>query len=134
MKKVKINMEFKFIVSLIFAVLVAIFAIQNAGSVDVKFFFAHFRISQAVVILASAIIGAIIAVLLGLIKQIKQRMKIKQLTKEVDNLNKDKEKFQVQIDELIKAKSNEFDMREEVVEQMESVEESNIEENHDLEV
>lgn len=121
----KVNMEFKFIVSLIFAVIVAIFAIQNAGSIDVKFFFAQFRISQAVVILSSAIIGAIIAVLLGLIKQIKQKMLVKQLTKEIDNLNKDKKNLQSQIDELTKVKSDEFHIKEEV----ESV---NKEWNHDF--
>ena len=64
MKK-RANLELKFIVSLIFAVIVSIFAIQNAGSIEVRFFFANFRISQAVVILGSTIIGAIIVLLLG---------------------------------------------------------------------
>lgn len=98
--KVKVNMELKFIVSLIFAILVAIFAIQNAGSVDVKFFFSEFRISQAVVILASTIIGAIIVVLLGLIKQIKQNLKIKHLTKEIDSLKSENSLLQNRIEEL----------------------------------
>lgn len=124
MKKVKVNMEFKFIVSLIFAVVVAIFAIQNAGSVDVKFFYAKFRISQAVVILGSAIIGAIIAVLLGLIKQIKLNMKVKQLTKEADNLTKSNSELQDRIDQLNEAKIKDEVIFEEVYIQ----EETNIEE------
>lgn len=98
--KVKVNLEFKFIVSLIFAIIVAIFAIQNAGSVEVRFFFSEFTISQAVVILGSAIIGAIIVVLLGLIKQIKQNLKIKQLNKEVDLLKTENISLKEKVDEL----------------------------------
>lgn len=122
MKKVKVNMEFKFIVSLIFAVIVAIFAIQNAGSIDVRFFFAKFRISQAVVILGSAIIGAIIAVLLGLIKQIKLSMKVKQLTKEVDNLNKSNLDLQTRMQELNKTINKDSEINDNVVEENSDVE------------
>ena len=88
--KVKPNLELKFVLSLIFSVLVAIFAIQNAGNVEVKFFFWRFMVSQAVVILISAIVGAIIVLLLGLIKQIRQNMKIKQLSKEVDQITNER--------------------------------------------
>ena len=112
MKKIKVNMEFKFIVSLLFAVLVAIFAIQNAGSIEVRFFFAQFTISQAVVILGSAIIGAIIVLLLGLIKQIRQNLKIKQLSKEVENLKNDNSTLQAKIDELSLAKTQEYETTE----------------------
>lgn len=98
--QVKVNMEFKFIVSLLFAVLVAIFAIQNAGNVEINFLFAKFTVSQAVVILVSAIVGAIIVLLLGLIKQIKQNMKIKQLTKEVTKFTDENATLQAKIDEL----------------------------------
>ena len=36
--KVRLNMEFKFVISLVFAILVAIFAIQNSGVVEIRFF------------------------------------------------------------------------------------------------
>ncbi|WMM24138.1 LapA family protein [Tissierella sp. MB52-C2] len=97
--KLKVNMEFKFIISLLFSVLVAIFAIQNAKSVEINFLFTKFTISQAVVILGSAIIGALIVLLLGLIKQIKQGVKIKQLKKEIETITEEKNKFQKSIDE-----------------------------------
>lgn len=96
--KLKINMEFKFIISLLFAVLVAIFAIQNAGSVEINFLFTKFTVSQAVVILGSTIVGAIIVLLLSLIKQIKQNMKIKHLNKEVELLTVEKAKLQATVD------------------------------------
>lgn len=120
MKKINVNLEFKFIISLIFAVLVAIFAIQNAGNVEVKFFLANFTISQAVVILGSAIIGAIIVLLLGLIKQIRLNLKIKQLTKGIDSLKKDNHILQARIDELsfIKPQEPEFKEAEIIVDEV----------------
>lgn len=113
-------MEFRFIVSLIFAVLVAIFAIQNASSVEVRFFFANITISQAVVILGSAIIGAIIAVLLGLIKQIRQSLKIKQLSKELEGLKSDNNNLQEKIDELslVKTQESKVEKEETIVEEV----------------
>lgn len=129
MKKINVNLEFKFIISLIFAVLVAIFAIQNAGNVEVKFFLANFTISQAVVILGSAIIGAIIVLLLGLIKQIRLNLKIKQLTKEIDSLKKDNHSLQARIDELsfIKPQEPEFKEAEIIVDDVVEANETDLE-------
>lgn len=93
-------MEFKFIISLMFAVIVAIFAIQNAGSIEVKFFFANFRISQAVVILGSAIVGSIIVLLLGLVKQIKQNKIVKKLTQEIEDIKLENNNLQAKLEEL----------------------------------
>ncbi len=97
--KFKVNMEFKFVLSLLFAVLVAVFAIQNSGSVEINFLFGKFIISQAVIILCSTIVGALIVLLLGLVKQIKQNMKIKQLNKEIEILTEEKDKLQAKVDE-----------------------------------
>lgn len=105
--KFKVNMEFKFIISLLFAVLVAIFAIQNSGSVEINFLFANFTISQAVIILCSTIVGALIVLLLGLVKQIKQNMKIKQLNKEIEMLTEEKDKLQAKVDEYSLASAEE---------------------------
>ncbi len=105
--KSKTNLEVKFIISLIFAVVVAIFAIQNAGSIEVKFFFANFRISQAVVILGSAIIGAIISLLLGLIKQIKHKRMVKQLSQEIADLKLENNDLKLKLDGLSSSKREE---------------------------
>ncbi len=98
--KIKMNMEIRFIISLLFSILVAIFAIQNAGNVEINFLFTRFTISQAIVILASAIVGAIIVLFLSLIKQIKQSMKIKQLNKEITALTEERDKLQAMVDEI----------------------------------
>lgn len=113
----KINMEVRFIISLIFSALVAAFAIQNADSVNIRFLFYEFNISQAIVILGSAILGAIIVVFLGLIKQIRQGMKIKQLTKEVTKLTEEKNMLQMKLEEATVA------VKEEMVEEIETKEE-----------
>ena len=80
------KLEIRFIASLFFAIIVAIFAIQNAGNIDIEFLAWNITVSQAIVILGSAIIGGIIVLLLGLIKHIRQSRNIKRLTKENDTL------------------------------------------------
>lgn len=108
------KLEIRFIASLFFAIIVAIFAIQNAGSIEVNFFFWNFTVSQAIVIFGAAIIGGIIVLLLGLIKQIRQSRKIKRLTEEVDTLKLQleefrKEKFAVEMNEEMSLQTEERD-------------------------
>ena len=84
-------MRIGFIISLIFAIIVALFGIQNATVISVNFFSTKFDISLALVIFVSAIIGAIIVTLLGLQKEFKLSRGNKQLTKKAD-------KFQTEIE------------------------------------
>lgn len=57
---------------------VAIFAVQNASRVDINFFIWQLQnISLVVVILGSALFGAVAAGLFGAVKQIKLRMNLK---------------------------------------------------------
>lgn len=95
----------RFVISLIFAVIVAIFALQNAASVTIKFFFAEFTISQALIILISAVFGAIIVLILGTIKQFKTNMKVKNLLKSTEKLEEENRELK----ERIEQKSNDFD-------------------------
>jgi len=82
-------MPIAFIFSLLFSVLVVVFALQNSMMVTINFLFVEHTISQALVILASAIFGAIIVLLLSMLKQIKQNMKIRHLTKTVNKLEEE---------------------------------------------
>lgn len=79
-------MQWKFIVSLVAALLVAIFAIQNSDPVDIKFLVASTNISQALVILISASLGAVVAIFLGLLKQFSLKKSIKEKSKMVQSL------------------------------------------------
>jgi len=78
-------MRFGFIISLLFAILVALFGIQNAAVISVNFFSTKFYISLALIIFVSAIIGAIVVTLLGLQKEFTLSHGNKQLSRKADN-------------------------------------------------
>lgn len=82
-------MAIRFIISLIFAVIVALFAIQNASTVEISILFAKYNISQAIVIFVSAILGAIIVLLLSMVKQIKMNITIKTCNKKISHLEEE---------------------------------------------
>lgn len=78
-------MRIGFIISLIFAIIIALFGIQNAAIISVNFFSAKFYISLALIIFVAAIIGAIVVTLLGVQKEFKLSRGNKLLTKKADN-------------------------------------------------
>lgn len=95
-------MGWRFILSLGFSIIIALFAIANAGSVRVNFIFAIYEVSQAIVILISAIVGAVIVMLLSIVKNIKLNMKISNQEKIIAELQREKEKNITQFAELEK--------------------------------
>lgn len=82
-------MEKSFIFSLIFAALVAIFALSNADKVSIDLLFTKIQISQAIVIFISTILGAVIVALLGMFKTFKLKREIKDLKKEMEPLEEE---------------------------------------------
>jgi len=74
------------ILSLILAILVAVFAVQNAGPVALRFGFWSVETSLVVVILVAVAAGAAVASLLGLPGWIRDRHRLKLLTRELDGL------------------------------------------------
>jgi uncharacterized integral membrane protein len=78
-------MRIGFIISLIFAIIVTLFGIQNATIITVNFFSAQFDVSLSLVIFVSAIIGAIIVTLFSLQKEFMLSRGNKRLTKKADN-------------------------------------------------
>jgi len=79
-------MQKGFIFSLIFAAIVAIFALANANKVAIDLLFTKIQISQAIVIFISTILGAIIMALLGMVRTFKLKKEIKELNKEIEPL------------------------------------------------
>jgi len=76
-----------FIVALLFALSVAVFAIQNPESVSIKFLFWQYNgISKVLIILASTAVGAVMVMFLGFWWQIKKAMYIRQLEAEIKSL------------------------------------------------
>jgi uncharacterized integral membrane protein len=92
--KVGDSMQLYFVLSLIASIVVVIFAVTNAAPVPVRFFFAKYEFSLALIIFISTALGAIIATMLGLIKQFKLKKQIKKLNVENQMLIIENKKFQ----------------------------------------
>jgi uncharacterized integral membrane protein len=82
-------MVWRFILTLVFAIIIALFAIQNSGEVDINFLYGNFTVSQVLVILFSVALGAIVVLLLGIIKQMKLKKNIKNASKKLEDLEKE---------------------------------------------
>ena len=82
-------MQFYILLALVFALLVAIFALQNASPVGVQFFFWKLDISLVLIILGSAVLGAVTMFLLGLARERRQAWEISQLRQEIQTLKKE---------------------------------------------
>ncbi len=74
--------RFKTIIALIFAVCVALFAVQNYEEVIIKFLFYNLKVSQALIIVLSTALGVIIGLITGLNSSLKASKNSKQLNKD----------------------------------------------------
>ena len=71
---------------LLLATGVAIFAVQNAGPVTVRFGFWSLEMSLVVIILVAAAVGAVMASLVSLPSWFRDRRRLRQQAKELDAL------------------------------------------------
>jgi len=79
-------MRIWFVFSLIFSVLVAAFAVLNSNVVPIRLYWVDYQLSQSLVILLSALLGALIALFLGIFSKIRSTLKIRDLNFVVKNL------------------------------------------------
>lgn len=80
-------MQFFTLMAILFALIVAVFALQNAEPVEINFLFWQFRhISLVLVILGSAAFGALAVFLLGAMRQLRQAREIKELKSKLKKL------------------------------------------------
>ncbi|MCF8001217.1 MAG: lipopolysaccharide assembly protein LapA domain-containing protein [Halanaerobiales bacterium] len=112
-------MQGTIIFGLIFAILIAIFAIQNASIVALNLLMWKFEISLAVVVLGSIIFGALVIGIFSYFKQFQLRRKNKNLKLEIQSL---KDEIENKEEEINKLKTYER-VSEENLEQEEEVEE-----------
>lgn len=91
-KGVKI-MQFIIVISMIFAIFIAIFALQNASVMTINFLWYKLNLSQAVVILGSALFGILIMIPFDIVKRIKNSMKVSELNSQIKKLNEELETF-----------------------------------------
>ncbi len=76
-------MQKSFIVVLITGLVVALFAVLNAKPVEVNLIFRTFEMSQAIVILISATLGAVAMFLMNIVQVMKLKKQVKQLSKKL---------------------------------------------------
>lgn len=92
-------MQLLLIFALIFALGVALFAVQNATPVEISFLFYEFQdISLVVVILFSVLTGALIVFLLSLVKQISYLRKIRSLEKRNEQLEQELKQIKAKVE------------------------------------
>jgi uncharacterized integral membrane protein len=92
-------MDWKFVLALIFALIVAVFALQNAAPVEISFLTMELSISQALVILLSAAFGALAVLLLSLVRWIKYKSKIISQTKTISALEQENRQLKLQVED-----------------------------------
>ncbi|NMA86142.1 MAG: DUF1049 domain-containing protein [Tissierellia bacterium] len=128
-------MEKSFIFSLIFAALVAIFALANADKVAINLLFTDVFISQAMVIFVSTILGAVIMALLGMFKSFKLKKEIKDLKKQIEPLEIEKDNLTALVDERgaeITNLNEKIKTLQEEKEKLESIAENGLEDGENI--
>ncbi|WP_077617992.1 LapA family protein [Bacillus sinesaloumensis] len=82
--------QWNLILGLLFALIVAIFAVVNVDSVRVNYVFGNSDIPLILIILGSALLGGLIVGMFGILRQYKQQRQIKRLEKEIATLKNEK--------------------------------------------
>ena len=80
-------MQSGFIFSLIFAVFIGLFALRNGGPVTIDLFFTELVLSQALVIIFSALLGAIVIYFLNFFKILHYKKEIKTQQKRYESVD-----------------------------------------------
>ncbi len=84
-------MQFIIVISMIFAIFIAVFALQNSAVATINFLWYKLSLSQAVVILGSALFGILIMIPFDIIKRIKNSMKTSELNNQIKKLKEELE-------------------------------------------
>jgi len=78
--------QFYLILTLVLAILVAVFAVQNAQEVNIRFLVWTFQSSVVVVILISLGVGALLAALISLPQTLKTKRRFRESEKRLERL------------------------------------------------
>lgn len=98
-------MQLLLVVALVFASFVALFALQNAQTVSIRFFSWAAETSVAVVALASAALGAVGAVLAGFLRRVAIGIQLRQVKAELARAERRASELEKEKSELEKARS-----------------------------
>jgi len=94
--------QLKLLVAILFAFVVAVFAVSNPQAVAINFFgwTVIQNVSLVVVVLGAVLFGVLITAVMGFLAQTKLKKNISKLSKENRELKKKEEKLQLKIREL----------------------------------
>lgn len=99
-------MQIYLVSALVFSLLVAVFAIQNTEVVVIKFLTWNFSVSLVLVILGSAVVGALALFFLSLFRQVGSWMTIRQLNHHKEELEKQMKKMEDRLKDYEKEKTS----------------------------
>lgn len=99
-------MQIGFIVILIIAIFVAIFAIQNGTPVPIDLFFARYEMPLAVIMMACLILGAVVILILGTTRQFKKRSEQKELKNKIKAFETEKAQSEINVKAIETEKQN----------------------------
>ena len=105
-------MQWTVVIGLLFALLVGVFAIQNNIPVTLKFFSWQFETSLAVVAIGGLALGALLIGILGVVNQLKSRMKIRALNNKIKSLEKRLKELKENKEEEIKELTGKLNRKE----------------------
>jgi uncharacterized integral membrane protein len=117
-------MQLTVIISMIFAIFIAVFAGLNSTVVPVNLLVIKPEMSLAIVILMSAVFGAAIMYLLNVIKAFKRSRELKAEVKEKKTLQKEVEELKAALEEKEKEEiTDDFEMTDEILTENKSMKE-----------
>ena len=96
---------FVFVLALVLTVIIVIFAVSNSGMIAIDFIFTEVFLSQAIVIFVCVLLGAIIASILGWIRQ-------GSLKKDIKHLKTENKELQFEVYELMAQIKNKEEYRD----------------------
>ncbi len=113
-------MQIYFILSLLFSVVVALFAVINSDIIEISYFLGKIEVAQSVVILVSAAFGALIMGLFAVFSKFKSGLKTMKLNGRIKTLEREVGRYKVSETEAAKEKAK---LEEEAVKQIEKAKE-----------
>lgn len=93
-------MQLLLIVALLFALAVAVFAVQNAEAIIVNLFGFEMETSLVLVVLAAAAAGAVIAGIIGAVGQFRASLRLRQLQGKLQKSAREVEKLTAELERL----------------------------------
>lgn len=87
-------MQKSLILVLALSIIIGLFALSNGDVVEIDFVFAKVEMSQAIVIFICVLLGAAVATLGGLIREMRIKKEVKDLNKQINLLMNEKNELQ----------------------------------------